>query len=441
MTVDTVIVKIYPVVYGSVWWNWVQLMTAKSTKVKQYSAKIVTTNEYETSATPNFNTDKKIKSAKFYASGKFSLKSNGYAITWRYNQERQTLELNMSIPKIAYDNNVMPFKYDDISLYSYSYQSESDYDTWNMVCSCIYQVLRQITFNTFKKEHWHNVSISRIDLSRNMFFRSNSERNSYFDVLRHRRKKYQRKDAERIYGKASEKETIFFKSTDYSVKFYKKDLEIEKHLKREFLKYHTVSTYHELFQLAEICLRFEVTLRNSKLAQLFNQFYLNMPTNHDDYKKVYDFTLWDYEENYLNENHMSKRKVFNFEFFTICNDYCEEIYKEFILIEAPKSENFQILLDEYKRKNPKFRAGTLPVIYQMINENGKTWDEVVKMGWFTSKNTRRNIEKRFNLIGLNIKQLTRETVETPQDYSNYYNIYNQSKKLQIINQKNKFNYL
>jgi len=441
MTVDTIILKIFPVAHGSVWSQWIDIMTNRQTEVKQYQAKIVSTKQFDTTAKPNFQRDKKLKDSKFYANGKFSLKSSGYRITWRYNHERMSLELNMSIPKIVYDNNVMPFKFDDISHHAYSYKSEDDEQTYNLVMSVIYQVLRTITFNRFKREHFKMVQITRIDLSRNMFFRTNEERNSYFEVLRHRRKSYQRKDAERIYGKGSEKETIFFKSTDYSVKFYKKDLEIEKNLKKEFLQYHSVSTYDELLELAKICLRFEVTLRNAKIAQLFNQHILDMPSEHEAYKRVYDWRLFSENEEYLNLSHENNEKVLNYAVFQLLNYYCEDIYEEFILTEAPKTENFEILLEEYKAKNPKFRIGNLRLIYKLINEQGKTWDEVVKMGWFSSKNTKKNIENRFKIIGLNINQLTRETVETPIDYSNYYNLYNQSIKLQQITQKNKNNYL
>lgn len=211
--------------------------------------------------------------------------SSSYDLLTNVCYDRDYIEWNFSIPKFLYGNNIAQFVSHPGEHNFTKLANDYTSATRNYYERFIYFIHRFFAKNfVFDKTNWKfdflDLELNRLDYSWNCFFRSESESKVYLDYIKKIKPKGVRENSDvrgGLYGG-----TYMIVRDGYSTKVYHKGTEFKTKDRRELLKNPDITTEYidSLQELADRCLRFEITLRNQQLSYLYqtNIFRTNSKT-------------------------------------------------------------------------------------------------------------------------------------------------------------------
>jgi hypothetical protein len=185
--------------------------------------------------------------------------SSHYELSYRYDEERNYLEFNFSIPKYKFGTNIIQFinQYDQSALACY-----------NEFILFIHNFLRTQLLQTPKL---YDVEINRIDLCYNQMFNSKSDALLYLDEQKKLLAKYARSSGN---NKHSYDTSWVYVTRRYSFKCYHKGTEFQKNDLKKLMKRNPLNyDLPYLIEHSDRMLRYEMTVRSSFLNYLFRQAF------------------------------------------------------------------------------------------------------------------------------------------------------------------------
>lgn len=194
----------------------------------------------------------------------FNIPSSHYSVSYFINTTRDFIEFNLSVPKYLFGNNVLQF----VSRYNYAVDH-----TFGL----LYRFLMD-----FKREYLYNhvldndIEVNRIDCCYNQFFNSKEDALTYLDQQKNLLTQFARssKNNYRSYDTS-----FMYITRRYSFKIYHKGTEFEKHDWKKMYeligKKYTAKDVEKVHEVADTCLRYEMTFRNTFLSHLANEYFFN----------------------------------------------------------------------------------------------------------------------------------------------------------------------
>lgn len=210
---------------------------------------------------PNYNTDTFLAYNYYANSGNiialnnrshYSCPSSNYQISYNLNFAKNICDFNISVPKFCFATNVFQF---------IEYYNTNEYTTFALFRKFIVKFLSQFPDKILLSD----CAITRIDLCFNQIFNSYADSKSYLKNLEANLKTIVRKPANLVvYGDSG----LSYLTTSGYYKVYHKGDEFKKHDAHELQKYpgHDIPY---LQKIADRTLRYETTIRASKLKRLF----------------------------------------------------------------------------------------------------------------------------------------------------------------------------
>jgi hypothetical protein len=214
--------------------------------------------------------------------------SSNYDIPIWADWTREFVEVNVSIPKMLYGNNicelVIPPGHRDFSADVYSPYKQIDY-VYEMIKKTIKKLLFLLSNGNYFELNWDDIEIMRLDLCINQHFESKDEALRYLDYQRAIRKKHSRIDGRS--NEAGYKTSIAFKNERYYAKIYhkgtefrdiqsKKIIELNKKRRRSKLPYlssnieYAEQEIQHLQDYSDKILRYELEFKAGYMSYVFN---------------------------------------------------------------------------------------------------------------------------------------------------------------------------
>jgi len=355
-----------------------------------------------------FDTDKDFIKGKFYA-------SSGYALNWFYNKKENLIKLNFSIPKLLYGNNVLMW-FPHERIYSWT---DIDLKILNKEFLELIEstVLLFSTSQRMDNQERQNISIKRIDMCFNYVFRNTYLRDLCYESILTKRKKYAKIGDHTISFKNS---TMMYKTKKYSVKYYKKDHEFKKFGLKQFEIDHGLKKADRINNLAKRTLRFEVSMRNLKLSWDFRKYVINslLKLEHDEQTfKSCNFKLLAPKID-LNIETFLLQKDFNISehFWTAVINSFLDMLDEWKVETFVSDEKFLQAVEHGKKMFPKMRWNRFYNYWSQLKT--MSIDEMVEKN-IIHRNSKANIIKAFNIIGINLKTIGNQDFEYIPDFYDY----------------------
>jgi len=344
---------------------------------------------------------------RHYISGKIYRGSRNYGIKFNINSIDRNVTLEWSVPKWVYGSNLFEFiDYSDVFATSWEYQSKWCKD--NLI-EHIADILNFISDQSLDK-FYQNVTISRFDFCKNIYFSSRASLDEFFESLRSKKKKYAHDYNDvREYGK---KQTIMYVTDSFSLKFYKKGDELQ----RESFVY-DMAKNKRLKAVADRCLRFEVSFRNQKLSYIVRQERKDECPNLDELEswlsKRYYFnpftSISDNQPNFFEYWHL-----FIFEGIRLLNQWIPETkfstYSHY-------SERLDIIADDhFKRTGKRLKTGRLKSVIKLIS-TGLTFDQLHSESYMSYSGAYEARKRIHKFLGIDIQRISLVSEAITLDYS------------------------
>jgi len=224
--------------------------------------------------------EREIFNEKLYRnySGHISLPSSTYDCFFSYNDIRDCIEFNMSIPKAVFATNAVMFTNHNPFFLPYSQATDKDvqvdraYDnlinffTWFLV------LIGGLNGDQLKAV-FGNVIITSIHLCVNQIFDSKTDALRYIECLKRTRKKKSRElTQDRVYDTTG----VYYASDNFTVKVYHKGSEFLKNDRKELIdrKVFPESIVDSLQAFADRTVRYEMEFRNKYISSIyFNKIF------------------------------------------------------------------------------------------------------------------------------------------------------------------------
>ena len=310
--------------------------------------------------------------------GSIKLPSSHYNISFAYYKQRETIEINVSIPKYLYGTNLHQFIISpqdqnwSAGAYNIEFQKK---ELWSKFYNWLKQFNREIMYEKISIDDYR---IKRIDFCYNLIFKNVVELEHYYERLKMIKMKYLRENSEKHYSYMS---SLFYVGKGWSFKIYKKGVEFRKNdlLKLEkFNDIHSKSNVNKfkidkLTNIADRILRYEMTMQNVYMSRVYRNelFRKNDPTWQTYKNKYYQGTEGDKrkisfeaKKIYLQALH----KAVNF--YMEVPDYVKKsnnVYDENLYTDAKFSGIFfDLLLEKFWKKVNEYKLDSISAVEDKI---------------------------------------------------------------------------
>jgi len=322
--------------------------------------------------------------------GSIVLPSSHYNISFAYYKQRETIEINVSIPKYEFGTNVHQFLVSPIdhswgaSANGFPFQKE---ELWSKFYNWLKKFNKEVMYD---KVNIDDYRIKRIDFCYNLIFKNTIELEHYYERLKSIRMKYLRENSEKHFSYLS---SIFYVGRGWSFKVYKKGVEFRKNDLKKLEKYNQEKPNKfkltELTNVADRTLRYEMTMQNVYLSRIYrSEFYRRNDPTWKTYKKKY-YTGTEGEKRrvsfeaskiYLKALH----KAVNF--YIEVPDYVKKsnaVYDDNIYTDAKFSGLFfDRLVELFWNKVGEFRIDTITAVedkvFNMVKKDKLTFERIKK---------------------------------------------------------------
>lgn len=405
------------------------------------------------------------------------------------NRDRDFLEFNFSVPKYKWGTNILVFArhmWDKDFVY-YNHSSLK----FNLDES--YGLLISFLKNFFLKEFtdiyidFSCVEVNRIDLAYNQVFDSKKHALEYLEYQKEIRRKHSRNDINHF----REWETSLMYTTHrYSLKIYHKGSEYKKHDKREHkkineLKHSEYFKIDELQSISDKILRYEVTLRDTMLTYLYNNYVfrkkcpihkaryevykkvegikakndriskqmgkISDQSRREKYRSTHSYSPIDHKEEKIHSamkkllsrgrqfmlitddsvnqfntvsaryDYFEERALFSKVLLRECSKFFMDFIKEFQVSEKPSLSNASERIDLYNKTHYKQLPRNEMMKFYELLQNN-SFEDIKKKGLY-SKATYYRYLKRFEEIGVTKNSvIDLDLICVPADLKNYHSI-------------------
>ncbi len=339
------------------------------------------------------------------------IKSSNHEVAVTYDYSRKFLEINVSIPKYFFGNNVIEIITPPHSKY-FSVNNLSPYQHikfWrSSIKKVLYKLLLIFSGSNFLPLDWTDVEIFRIDLCVNQVFDTKHEALRYLDLQKRYHKKY--------ISKTSSAENLFptsitFKTKNYYAKIYHKGTEFAKQSKKIRQQCHeraragenlegsnilnSEKMIPELQEYADRVLRYEFEFKASELTYIFNHRLNKHWSSHFlTMKKIYKYVSRSQENIQFIKNWVKK-------FEDVHGVFHDELVPNFIRIRFYTKS----LLDGSKRE---FSAKEYRMI-RILHKYGIKKHEHIK-DWMKFMDTELNKSRHFFIATNDVNTLRKDIV-------------------------------
>lgn len=229
-----------------------------------------------------------------------------YAVSVLPNYERNTCEVNFSIPKALFGTNVMQFVDPYASLNTVNLRKK------------LFDYIKEF----FKKYFYTDMNFSdlemrRIDFCYNQFFYSKSDALKYIASQSINAKKFAKSSSNtgRTYGTGDTAETIYYTvKNQYTWKIYHKGTEFKKHDYKKLCKNNNIHQYNMdmLLDESDKILRYELEFRPGQMKYLFDKHFNPGCSNPEPADSQYRVLLmnFDKDKNSDYQKFLSSKKRF-----------------------------------------------------------------------------------------------------------------------------------